>query len=54
MTSPRNPATTFWPIGQKIVDPKTGRVVQLPKVLRDERELREFLDEVVERALQKE
>ncbi|ASJ12630.1 hypothetical protein [Thermococcus thioreducens] len=38
-------------MGQKIVDPKTGRVVQLPKVFRDERELREFLDEVLERAL---
>ncbi|NJE49284.1 hypothetical protein E3E30_06850 [Thermococcus sp. 9N3] len=46
--------TTFWPMGQKIVEPKTGRVVQLPKVFRDEKELREFLDEVLERALQKE
>ncbi|WP_240913669.1 hypothetical protein [Thermococcus sp. JdF3] len=46
--------TTFWPLGQKIVDPKTGRVVQLPKVFRDEEGLREFLDEVLERALQKE
>ncbi|NJE61195.1 hypothetical protein E3E51_05435 [Thermococcus sp. 21S7] len=38
-------------MGQKIVDPKTGRVVQLPKVFRNERELREFLDDVVKRAL---
>ncbi|MDI3474994.1 MAG: hypothetical protein PWQ79_226 [Thermococcaceae archaeon] len=51
MTSPRKPVTTFWPLGQKIIDPETGRVVQLPKVFKDESELREFLDEVVERAL---
>ncbi|NJE04128.1 hypothetical protein E3E27_08330 [Thermococcus sp. MV11] len=38
-------------MGQRIVDPKTGRVVQLPKVFRNEKELREFLDEVVKRAL---
>ena len=43
--------TTFWPLGQRIVEPKTGRVVQLPKVFRDEKELREFLDDVVKRAL---
>ncbi|QDA31004.1 hypothetical protein FH039_04480 [Thermococcus indicus] len=38
-------------MGQRIVEPKTGRIVQLPKVFRDERELREFLDEVLEKAL---
>lgn len=43
--------TTFWPMWQKIVEPKTGRVVQLPKVFRDERELRGFLDGVLEKAL---
>ncbi|KUH32826.1 hypothetical protein APY94_08565 [Thermococcus celericrescens] len=51
MTSPRKPITTFWPLGQKIIDPETGRVVQLPKVFRDEEGLREFLDEVLEKAL---
>ncbi|NJE61192.1 hypothetical protein [Thermococcus sp. 21S7] len=44
--------TTFWPMGQKIV--VNGQAKQLPKVFRNERELREFLDEVLERALQKE
>ena len=48
----KKPVTTFWPMGQKIV--VNGQAKQLPKVFRDERELREFLDEVLERALQKE
>ncbi|AIU69183.1 hypothetical protein TEU_01855 [Thermococcus eurythermalis] len=39
-------------MGQKIV--VNGQAKQLPKVFRDERELREFLDEVLERALKKE
>ncbi|AEC52558.1 hypothetical protein PNA2_1643 [Pyrococcus sp. NA2] len=41
--------TTFWPMGQKII--VNGEAKQLPRVFRDERELREFLDEVVEKAL---
>ncbi|AIU69674.1 hypothetical protein TEU_04610 [Thermococcus eurythermalis] len=36
-------------MGQKIV--VNGQAKQLPRVFRDERELREFLDEVVKRAL---
>ncbi|NJE04132.1 hypothetical protein [Thermococcus sp. MV11] len=39
-------------MGQKIV--VNGEVKQLPKVFRDERELRDFLDEVLKRALEKE
>ncbi|WP_240703279.1 hypothetical protein [Thermococcus indicus] len=44
--------TTFWPMGQKIV--VNGQAKQLPRVFRNEHELREFLDEVLKRALQKE
>ncbi|MBP1912121.1 hypothetical protein [Thermococcus stetteri] len=37
-------------MGQKIV--VNGEAKQLPKVFKNEKELREFLDEVLERALQ--
>lgn len=47
MTS--KPVTTFWPMGQKIV--VNGQVKQLPRVFRDERELREFLNDVVKKTL---
>ncbi|QDA32328.1 hypothetical protein FH039_04490 [Thermococcus indicus] len=39
-------------MGQKIV--VNGQAKQLPRVFRNEHELREFLDEVLKRALQKE
>ncbi len=50
MTSPSNPITTFWPLGQRIV--VNGEVKQLPMVFDSEGELMEFLNDVLKKALE--